>query len=116
MLGKLKKEHQVLYDKSSDEDAPHDEGVADPRQTLIIRGEDGQFYRLVKEKWQRPEYVVSDAGGKGMLEQLTNFGTYLAYIPPDMAIGIGHICTLVDLKSILRNNPEETNDSDDEDR
>lgn len=86
---------------------PHgDGGEANPRATLIVRAENGKFYRIVKEQWQIEENVVSDAGGKGVLEQLSNFGTYLAYIPQDMAVGIGHICTMVDLKAILKNNSD----------
>lgn len=80
-------------------------GVADPRHTIIVLADDGKFYRITKEQWRVEENQVSDAGGRGLLEQLANFGTYMAYIPPDMAVGIGHVCTMVNLKAILKNNP-----------
>lgn len=44
----------------------------------------------------------------GLAQQLKQFGTYLAYIPEDLAIGIGQFCTLINLDAILRNQPTST--------
>jgi hypothetical protein len=79
-----------------------DQGVADPRYTIIVAGDDGKYYKINREQWQTEANEVKDAGGAGMLDQLTRFGTYLAHIPPDLAVGIGHICTIVNLKAVLK--------------
>jgi hypothetical protein len=84
-----------------------DQGVADPRYTIIVAGDDGKYYKINREQWQTEANEVKDAGGAGMLDQLARFGTYLAYIPPDLAVGIGHICTMVNLKAILKNQNKE---------
>ena len=76
----------------------------DPRYTIVIAGDDGNFYKLNKSEWQKNKVV--DAAGLGVIKQLTDFGSYLAFIPPELAVGIGHICTVVNLKAILENNPK----------
>jgi len=88
---------------------------SDPRQTLIVAAEDGTFWRVTEEVWRKDENKISGSGGLGVLQQLTNFGTYLAYIPPDLSVGIGGICTVVNLKAILKNNAE-VQDSEDTSR
>jgi len=82
------------------------EGEADLRHTLVIIAEDGRIYKLTREKWETEENLVTTAAGKGVVTQLKEFGTYLAFIPPDIAIGIGYFCTVVNLEAILKNNPE----------
>lgn len=79
-------------------------GEADPTQTIIVAADDGTFWRVTKEVWKQKENQITESGGLGVLQQLTNFGTYLAYIPPDLSVGIGNICTIVNLKAILKNN------------
>jgi hypothetical protein len=89
-------------------------GEADPTQTLIVAADDGTFWRVTKEVWRKDENQITESGGLGVLQQLTNFGTYLAYIPPDLSVGIGNICTIVNLKAILKNNvPVNKSGSDD---
>jgi hypothetical protein len=83
---------------------PSAEGESDPTQTLIVVADDGTFWRVTKEVWRQDGNQITESGGVGVLQQLANFGTYLAYIPPDLSIGIGGICTLVNLKAILKNN------------
>lgn len=80
-----------------------EEGEADPRYTLIIVGDDGKMYKLTKEIWSRHEMTQPVA--MGLAQQLKQFGTYLAYIPTDLAVGVGNFCTLINLDAILRNNP-----------
>jgi hypothetical protein len=82
------------------------ESESDPRQTLIVAAEDGTFWRVTEEVWRQDGNQITGSGGLGVLQQLTNFGTYLAYIPPDLSIGIGGICTVVNLKAVLKNNAE----------
>ena len=82
------------------------EGEADLRHTLIVVAEDGKVYKLTREVWETDSNLVTSAAGKGVVNQLTEFGTYLAFIPPDIAVGIGHFCTVVNLQAILKNNPE----------
>ncbi|HKO92603.1 MAG TPA: hypothetical protein VJU61_15715 [Polyangiaceae bacterium] len=82
------------------------DGESDPRQTLIVAAEDGTFWRVTEEVWRQEDNQITASGGLGVLQQLTNFGTYLAYIPPDLSVGIGGICTVVNLKAVLKNNTE----------
>jgi len=81
---------------------PDTTGNEDPTKTIIIVSDTG-VYRLVKEKWEIPPNELTDAAGKGIVDQLTTFGAYLSYIPPELAVGIGEICTVVNLKAILKN-------------
>ena len=76
--------------------------IDDPRYTIIIVGDDGKYYKLTRSEWQ--QNVVTDAAGLGVINQLTDFGSYLAYIPPDLAVGIGQLCVVVNMKAILKNN------------
>lgn len=78
--------------------------TADPNYTIIIVGDDGKIYRLVEEKWRVDGNVLSDLAGQGIINQLTEFGAYLSFVPPDLAVGIGEVCTVVNLRAILKNN------------
>lgn len=90
-------------------------GEADPTQTLIVVADDGTYWRVTKEVWRQEKNQITESGGLGMLQQLSRFGTYLAYIPPELAVGIGNICTMVNLKAILKNN-KDAHGSTDEDK
>jgi hypothetical protein len=80
-----------------------------PRYTLIIIGDDGKYYKLQRQDWAQDQYVVGQEGDPsggpsiGVIDQLKEYGTYLAYLPPEQAVGIGHICTVVNLESIIKN-------------
>lgn len=76
----------------------------DPNYTLIIVGDDGKVYRLTEEKWRVQPNVLSDPAGQGIINQLTEFGAYLSFVPPALAVGIGEVCTVVNLRAILKNN------------
>ncbi len=79
-------------------------GNEDPKKTVILVSDTG-VYRLTKEQWELESNLLSDAAGQGIVNQLTTFGAYLSYVPPELAVGIGEVCTVVNLKSILKNNP-----------
>lgn len=53
--------------------------------------------------------VENDAEAQGIVNQLKEFGSYLAYIPNDIAVGLGWYCTVINLQSILKN--QEPDDS-----
>ncbi len=84
-----------------------------PKYTLVIIGDDGKYYKLQRQDWAKDEYVVGQqddpSGGPsiGVIDQLKEYGTYLAYLPGEQAVGIGHLCTVVNLDSILKNQPED---------
>ncbi len=74
----------------------------DPAKTLIIVGENG-VYKLTQDQWQKPEYSLEhNAAALGVVNELSNFGSYLAFVP-DLAVGYGSACTIVNLKAILKN-------------
>ena len=77
----------------------------DPRNTLIVVGENGKLYKLTGDQWIKDENIVTDQGEAGLVNQLVEFGTYLAFIRDDIAVGAGFNCTLVNLKAILQDNP-----------
>jgi hypothetical protein len=79
-------------------------GHEDPTKTVILVSDTGKVYRLTKEKWETSDNLLKDPAGLGIINQLTTFGAYLSYVPPELAIGIGEVCTVVNLKSILKNN------------
>jgi hypothetical protein len=77
------------------------------RETIVIVGDDG-IYRMTKEDWHNPAHKIEDIAAVGVVEQLSAYGVYLAYIPDDLAAGNGVCCTMVNLKQILKNNPPST--------
>jgi hypothetical protein len=76
----------------------------DPTQTLVIIGDDGKVYKLLGSEWKKHPVVSSEQ--IGVIEQLKEFGTYLAYLPPDIAVGLGTLCMVVNLEAILKNNAQ----------
>lgn len=73
----------------------------DPAKTFIIVGETG-VYKLTADKWETPENRLDgDAAALGVVNELTSFGSYLAFVP-DLAVGYGSACTIVNLKALLR--------------
>ena len=75
-----------------------------PRNTIIIAAEDGKYYKLTGSQWQEHGTPITPAE-QGVVDQLIEWGSYLAFIPTDKYVGIGSVCTIVNLKSILQNNP-----------
>jgi hypothetical protein len=76
---------------------------SDPDRTLIIVSDDDRIYRLDKSVWQREEYLLQkDPGSVGIVNQLTAFGSYLAFVDKNLAIGIGACCAVVNLRSVLK--------------
>jgi len=72
-----------------------------PRDTIVIVGEDGKQYKLLKSDWTQFEVEPS-----GAVTQLANFGAFVAFIPEDIAVGFGFNCTVVNLKAVLKGIPE----------
>ncbi|HEY5959322.1 MAG TPA: hypothetical protein VIV60_22345 [Polyangiaceae bacterium] len=75
-------------------------------QPIIIIGDDNKYYKLDRNVWQNPSYIVADPAEVTIIERLKQFGTYLAYVRDDIAVGAGVYCTVVNLQSILRNNAD----------
>jgi hypothetical protein len=74
----------------------------DPAKTVIIVGENG-IYKLTSDVWEKSEYELSgNPAALGVVNELANFGSYLSFVP-DMAVGYGSACTIVNLKAILKN-------------
>ncbi|HWA72264.1 MAG TPA: hypothetical protein VG937_08025 [Polyangiaceae bacterium] len=84
-----------------------DNDDTDPRQTVVIVGEDGTLYKLTKGDYKQFAMDDDDAGS-GVVKQLTEFGSYLSFIPTDLAVGFGFNCTVVNVKAILKGNPPPT--------
>jgi hypothetical protein len=79
----------------------------DSRETIIIVGDDG-IYRIAKDDWHNSAHKIEDIAAVGVVNQLSAYGVYLAYIPDDIAAGNGVCCTMVNLQAILKNNPPTT--------
>ena len=76
--------------------------IEDPRQTLIVVSETGEYYKLTEDQWKKGGTPLTPPE-KGVIDALTKWGSYLAYIPSDEKVGIGAVCTIVNLRSILKN-------------
>lgn len=76
----------------------HPQAAESPSQTLLVRINGKTFVLSYDEYTQKP---LPDPGGAAMIDQLASLGTYLAFIPPDLAVGFGEVCTLVNLDAIL---------------
>ena len=88
-------------------------GQSHPDYTLIVVGDDGECYKLTREKWMKEENRLAGAAGQGVIEQLATFGSYLSFIPADLSVGIGTLCTVVNLKAILAGRPPHAASHDD---
>jgi hypothetical protein len=80
-------------------------GGKDPRKTIIVVSDDGKIYRLTDDQWETQANLVTDAGGKGVIQELTRYGSYLSYVPPKIAVGFGEICIVLNVGAVLKNNP-----------
>ncbi|HLV64658.1 MAG TPA: hypothetical protein VKY73_02555 [Polyangiaceae bacterium] len=74
----------------------------DPDYTLIIVGDDDKYYKLTYGQWKNAATELTPAE-KGVVEQLAHWGSYLSFIPSNEFLPIGSVCTVVNLKSILKN-------------
>jgi hypothetical protein len=74
----------------------------DPTESVVVFGDDGQFHLLTKDTWSAAPVIGSDDAGYATLKTLVSEGTYLAYLPS--GAGIGTVCTLVNLQTIIKNN------------
>lgn len=74
----------------------------DPDKTLIVAGDDGNFYKIVQSEWQSEANRITDPKSIGVVKSLTDFGTYLAAIPSDIAVGSGLECVLVNINEIVK--------------
>jgi hypothetical protein len=75
----------------------------DPKYFLIIVGDDGNLYKLTRGQWMQNPLLPTDPAA-GVAGQLKEYGTYLAYVRTDIAVGAGYACTLVNLNAVLKNN------------
>jgi hypothetical protein len=77
--------------------------VQDPDRALIIVSDDGKIYKLDQDEWQQAKYELKDdPGAAGIVNQLTTFGSYVAFVQKNLALKIGACCTVVNLRSILK--------------
>jgi len=75
--------------------------MAKKDDTILIADESG-VYMLKSSVWKQHATKIEDKAAIGVVDELTRFGTYIAYIPPEFAVGFGTCCTLVNLKLILQ--------------
>ena len=76
----------------------------DRRNYIVIVDEDGKTYLLKKSVWSHFKIDEDLANARGSIEALADYGAYLAFVP-DVGVGYGTACTVVNLRQILRNNP-----------
>jgi hypothetical protein len=79
-----------------------EEVIPDVDRTLIVVSDTGEVYKLTEKQWKEAGTPLTPVE-KGVVEALTKWGSYMAYIPPDAKIGVGAVCTVINLKSILKN-------------
>jgi hypothetical protein len=75
--------------------------MANPDYALIVVGDDGRFYKLTQDQWQKEDYVIKDsAPGYVRIQQMAENGTYVANVT-NPGIGIGSVCILVNAPAIV---------------
>jgi hypothetical protein len=74
-----------------------------PKENVIILGDDGKFYLVTKAVWSAQPTIPTTDPGYGALVTLEKNGVYLSYLPSAGGGGVGSVCTLVNLQSILKN-------------
>jgi hypothetical protein len=80
-------------------------GTTDPKRNLIVLSDDGTSYYLIPpgpNGWEDPKWRIDSTDPDyGNLQQLVALGAELAYLP-DGTPGMGAICTVVNLKAIIK--------------
>jgi hypothetical protein len=74
-----------------------------PKYTLVLIGDEGKIYKMTGDQWKQFEVSQDSLAATGVIEQLRDYGTYLACVP-EVSIGSGHFCVVVNMGLILRNN------------
>jgi hypothetical protein len=72
-----------------------------PQLALVVVAPNGKLYKLEASTWSDQANLVEDPQAQGMVNELTQLGTYLASIPNDFAAGAGIECIVVNVKSIV---------------
>jgi len=75
----------------------------DTKHNIIVYSDDGNYYLITSGDWGQP--IPGNDPSLAILDPLTRGGAYLAYVKTGpLGGGIGTVCTLVNLQSILNNN------------
>ncbi len=72
-----------------------------PNGNIIVLGDDGLFHVVSRDTWTAAPVVSPDDPSYPTLVVLANNGVYLANLPDGIGGGIGEICTLVNVQSII---------------
>lgn len=72
-------------------------------KSLVIAADDGKIYKLNEEDWRQEKYILPEKDS-GVVQQMLKWGTTLGFMP-NLGVGIGSICYLVNLASIRTDNP-----------
>ena len=72
-------------------------------KSLVIAADDGKIYLLQEKDWRQEKYILPPKDS-GVVQQMLKWGTTLGYMP-NLGVGIGAVCYLVNLASIRTDNP-----------
>jgi len=72
-----------------------------PELAVVIVAPSGKIYKVEASEWSDEGNLVQSPQAQGMVNELTQLGTYLASVPNDFAAGAGIECIVVNVKSIV---------------
>ncbi len=75
--------------------------TAKPDNTIVVVDDQGNIYKLEESDWRKGEKIENPAAF-GIVKELTQFGSVVAYVRRDFAVGLGSCCTVLNLGALKR--------------
>ena len=72
-----------------------------PDNTIVVVDDHGNIYKLEENDWRKGEKIENPAAA-GIIKELTQFGSVVAYVRRDFAVGFGTCCTVLNLGALKR--------------
>jgi hypothetical protein len=72
-----------------------------PDNTIVIVADDGNLYKLDEAFWKQGQ-KIDNPGAVGIVRELEQFGSVVAYLKRDFAGGYGTCCTVLNLNALKR--------------
>jgi hypothetical protein len=72
-----------------------------PDDTIVVVDDQGTIYKLDKDYWTKGQ-VIDNPAAAGIINELRQFGSVVAYVRPDFAVGFGTCCTVLNLGALKR--------------
>lgn len=72
-----------------------------PDNGIVIVDDEGNIYKLSEDYWRKGDKIDNPAA-VGVIDELKQFGSVVAYVKRDFAVGFGTCCTVLNLGALKR--------------